>query len=93
MAPDPVSAASLEQRLLASTCGVPDCTACAITLEAADALAAQRAALETAKQTIRTWHGMGLPDVVEPEAWALYQASPEMQKINAALAASPAGER
>lgn len=45
-------------------------------------------ALKTAVRTIRTWHGMGLGGAHEAQAWALYQASPEMQTIKAALMAS-----
>lgn len=47
-------------------------------------------ALKLAKQTIRTWHGMGIIGRTEAQAWELYQASPEMKQINAALAAAPA---
>ena len=43
------------------------------------------AALQTAQRTIRTWHGMGM-GAHEAQAWALYQASPEMQQITAAIA-------
>lgn len=42
-------------------------------------------ALKGALRTIRTWHGMGLGRH-EAQAWALYQASPEMQAIRAAIA-------
>lgn len=42
-------------------------------------------ALRQAVRTIRTWHGMGMGKH-EAQAWALYQASPEMQAINAVIA-------
>lgn len=42
-------------------------------------------ALRDAVRTIRTWHGMGM-GASEAQAWALYQASPEMKRINAAIA-------
>jgi hypothetical protein len=42
------------------------------------------AALHNAVRTIRTWHGMGM-GAAEAQAWALYQASPEMQQITAAI--------
>ena len=45
---------------------------------------ALRIALEVAIRTIRVWHGMGM-GANEPQAWALYQASPEMQQIVASL--------
>jgi hypothetical protein len=55
----------------------------------ADRYLAQRdellVALKTAVRTIRTWHGMGM-GATEAQAWSLYQASPEMKAINAALA-------
>jgi hypothetical protein len=41
-------------------------------------------ALHAAVRTIRTWHGLGM-GATEAEAWSLYQASPEMQQINAAI--------
>ena len=44
-----------------------------------------REALETAKRTIRSFHGMGLDDKNEEEMWAIYQTSPEMRQINTAL--------
>lgn len=43
------------------------------------------AALKRAVRTIRTWHGMGMGPM-EAQAWALYQASPEMKQINDAIA-------
>lgn len=43
------------------------------------------AALQEAVRVIRAWHGMGMGPH-EAQAWALYQASPEMQRINAAIA-------
>ena len=44
-----------------------------------------RAALMTAKSTIRAWHGIRLGIQEEPAVWQDYQASPEMRAINAAL--------
>lgn len=41
-------------------------------------------ALESAKQVIRVWHDMGTKG--EESLWQIYQQSPEMQKINAAIA-------
>lgn len=41
--------------------------------------------LKRAVQMIRVWHGMGMGPT-EAQAWELYQASPEMQQINAAIA-------
>jgi PAS domain-containing protein len=58
--------------------------------EAAEAIAASlRRALEQARDIIRIWHGSGVPDAIEREAWTLYQSSPEMQNLNAAIAALP----
>lgn len=42
------------------------------------------AALQEAVRVIRTWHGIGMGKH-EAQAWALYQASPEMQRINDAI--------
>jgi hypothetical protein len=45
------------------------------------------AALRSAVDTIRSWQNLGLLSSTDrEEAWALYQQSPEMQVINAALA-------
>jgi hypothetical protein len=41
-------------------------------------------ALILAVATIRAWHGMGMGPA-EPNAWFLYQDSPEMKFINAAI--------
>jgi hypothetical protein len=54
-------------------------------------------ALQRAKDTIREWHGMqpGVWRLAQADidaAWELYQHSPEMRQINAALAPPPAGE-
>ena len=49
-----------------------------------DRVAELVSALTKAKETIRLWHGMHLA-TTEPEAWALYQDSPEMRQINSAL--------
>jgi hypothetical protein len=43
-------------------------------------------ALHRAVATIRAFHGIGLNDADEAAMWKLYQASPEMQAINAAIA-------
>lgn len=43
------------------------------------------AALHEAVRLIRLWHGMGMGPA-EAQAWALYQGSPEMKRINAAIA-------
>jgi hypothetical protein len=43
-------------------------------------------ALISARQTIRTWQGMGLEGDAEHDLWEAYQASPEMRQINAAVA-------
>jgi len=42
--------------------------------------------LETAVQTIRALHGMGLSKESEPRIWQLYQQSPEMQRIKSSIA-------
>lgn len=42
-------------------------------------------ALELAKATIREWHGLGMLAISARELWELYQDSPEMKAINAAL--------
>lgn len=44
------------------------------------------AALKRAVDTIRAFHGLGLPSHAEVEMWNLYQQSPEMQAINDAIA-------
>lgn len=49
-------------------------------------IAALTEALEEAIKTIRACNGLGVPKSQEPALWELYQASPEMKKINAALA-------
>jgi hypothetical protein len=43
-------------------------------------------ALKAAVRTIRTWHGLGTTGGAEQLLWELYQASPEMKRINAAIA-------
>lgn len=43
------------------------------------------AALKAAVETIRIWHGFG-HTTDEAEVWALYQSSPEMKLIAAAIA-------
>lgn len=64
----------------------PEAEANAILIAAAPDLLA---ALKWALRTIRTWHGMGMGSR-EAQAWALYQASPEMQAILAAIAKAEA---
>lgn len=51
-------------------------------LHAPDLLAALRRAVDT----IRAFHGLGLPAHAEVEMWKLYQQSPEMRAINDAIA-------
>lgn len=54
--------------------------------ESADAkLAKVREALKEARKTIKTWCGMGIREDEREADWQRYQASPEMQKINAAI--------
>ena len=54
-----------------------------------DTLRAQRdellEALRDSIRTIRQWHGMGMGPA-EAQAWAIYQGSPEMTRINDAIA-------
>ena len=45
--------------------------------------------LAEAVDLIRTWHGMTEPSDIEPGLWALYQQSPEMRRLSAALSAAP----
>ena len=44
------------------------------------------AALKRAVEVIRAFHSLGLTFKEEQQAWELYQQSPEMQAINAAIA-------
>lgn len=44
------------------------------------------AALKRAVDTIRAFHGIGLNGPAEAGMWELYQQSPEMKAINAAIA-------
>lgn len=44
------------------------------------------AALKSAVETIRVWHNMGHYAGEADRVWALYQESPEMKAINAAIA-------
>lgn len=44
------------------------------------------AALRKSVEAIRALHGIGMPPATEAEVWRLYQQSPEMKAINAALA-------
>lgn len=43
-------------------------------------------ALKRAVETIRALHGIGLSTTAEEGMWRLYQSSPEMTEINAAIA-------
>lgn len=43
------------------------------------------AALKRALLVIRALHGLGLPSQAEPEIWALYLQSPEVQAIEAVI--------
>lgn len=43
-------------------------------------------ALEEAKELIHLWHNMGMDANYANRAWALYQKSPEMKRINETLA-------
>lgn len=58
----------------------------ALIVTAVNAHAELLAALHRAVDTIRAFHGIGLSGRAEAEMWRLYQSSPEMQAINAALA-------
>lgn len=68
------------------TCG---CNSASLERKAHDRLIRERdeliAALERAVEIIRLWQGMGMSKDVEPGMWKLYQSSPEMKQINAAL--------
>jgi hypothetical protein len=48
-------------------------------------------ALKRARDTIRNWHGMNEPDDMADAMWQLYQSSPEMKTINAAIAKAEGG--
>jgi hypothetical protein len=56
-------------------------------------------ALKEAVRIMEIFHGLGMAQVVADHAWALYQQSPEMKRINAAIAnaeahaAAPQAER
>lgn len=50
-------------------------------------------ALRSAVETIRTWHNMGHYAGEADRVWALYQESPEMKAINAALVKAEQAER
>lgn len=55
------------------------------------ACVAKDEALKRAVATIRVWNGMGVPDKrLADESWRLYQPSPEMKLITAALSTTPA---
>jgi len=48
-------------------------------------------ALEDAKQSIRIHHGMGMPPLMEKEAWRIYELhSPEMKRLNNTLSKAKA---
>ncbi len=53
--------------------------------QAEAALQQAREALKEAVAMIEVWHGMGMPYGFGAQAWALYQESPEMKRIRAAL--------
>lgn len=76
-----------ESWLLARTCFAPASAANARLIAAAPDLLA---ALKRAVDTIRAFHAIGLNGRREVDAWRLYQQSPEMQAINAALAKAEA---
>ena len=50
------------------------------------------AALRRAVETIRAWHNMGHYAGEADRVWALYQESPEMKAINAAIAKAERAE-
>ena len=69
-----------------------DCVTCETVKEAAAELDRREArltaleqALTDAIQLIRTWHGTELDEKDEALGWNLYQQSPEMKRIAAAL--------
>lgn len=47
-------------------------------------------ALKEARETIKTWHNMGIPNLNKEEVWRAYQSSPEMKTIDAAIALAEA---
>lgn len=52
----------------------------------AEALKKTLLTLVAAKKSIRTWHGMGMNEVMEIRAWAIYEMqAPEMKIINAQI--------
>lgn len=52
------------------------------------ALGIAKEGLEKAIETIESWHNMHLPFDLKEGLWELYQQSPEMKRINAALKAA-----
>ena len=50
------------------------------------------AALEVARETIKTWHEIGGPEDTAGSAWRSYQRSPEMVAINDAIAKATGGD-
>ncbi len=52
------------------------------------ALGIAKEGLEKAIETIESWHNMHLPVDLKDGLWELYQQSPEMKRINAALKAA-----
>lgn len=52
------------------------------------ALGIAKEGLQKAIETIEGWHNMHLPVDLKDGLWELYQQSPEMKRINAALKAA-----
>lgn len=52
------------------------------------ALGIAKEGLEKAIETIKSWHNMHIPFDPKDGLWELYQQSPEMKRINAALKAA-----
>lgn len=52
------------------------------------ALGIAKEGLEKAIETMESWHNMHLPFDLKDGLWELYQQSPEMKRINAALKAA-----
>jgi len=67
-------------------CGRCSKSDAAILILAVNSHAAMREALEMALKTIRAWHGMNMSKNDEADVWKLYQQSPEIKQIAAALA-------
>lgn len=76
--------------LAASTRAVIHCPEAAISCEPADerliaAAPDLLAALKRAVKVIRDWESMGVMTPASDQSWLLYQQSPEMKQINAAI--------